>query len=157
MNYLDQVDEEDLELDISGALEEDVPRNKRDASHKSLVRVADVVKTWKTQSVATNVTRTADVRSDQPLVFYVWREQTGSDVTLMQMLPSRRSPTNTREQCHLQGHGGHLLTLQQRDDVTELLFKHKVHRKRQVELQVLCDAACADCEPFEVTLVVNIL
>ena len=157
-----QIAEDEFELDISGRIEQDEHvRRRRDASRRnSLVRVADVAKTAASGGsgvAARNATKTTDLPSNRPLVFYVWREQTDRDVKLLQMLPSRRPSTLTREECHLHGHGAHLLVLQQRGDVTDLLFKHQVHRKRQLDLQVVCDAECADCEPFKVSLIVNIL
>lgn len=138
-------------------------RTKRDAKEKSVVRIADVTKTSNVvieaagaEHAPVNASRTTDHRSDRPLVFYVWREQTGSDVTLMQMLPSQSH--DVHETCRLHGHGAHLLTVKQRDgDVTEVQFKHAVHRKRQLELEVLCDATCVSCQPFSVSLTINIL
>ena len=138
-------------------------RTKRDAKEKSVVRIADVTKTSNVvieaagaEHAPVNASRTTDHRNDRPLVFYVWREQTGSDVTLMQMLPSQSQ--DILETCRLHGHGAHLLTVKQREgDVTEVQFKHAVHRKRQLELQVLCDATCVSCQPFSVSLIFNIL
>ena len=166
-----QVTAESLVLDVSGAHatpHDDVTL----PGNSTLIRVADVVKRLDSRRVRKaglrapavighEVHKTMDIRSDEPLVLYVWREQTGRHQPLINLIASLKTPP---EDCSIDALSAkHLLFVRQEHGQTYVRFTKHVKKKQLLDVTVTCETTTQQSnsnnttEPFVINLQVHIV
>lgn len=93
-----------------------------------------------------NLTQTMDLRPDKPIVLYLWREQTGHNARVMQVLASL-SALKHNEVCQIDAGNKHgMFRLKEKHGMSSLHFTRKVKHKSIHVLELVCKPVNFDGE-----------